>query len=67
MAKAPTKYQRGAKVKLRHRQGTHTVSYPMVIPIPSIIKEQFTLVDRVMYKFITAAETYYAWEEDIKA
>lgn len=60
------KYARGAKVKVKGRIGIHVVSYPMVIPVPSIVNGQFQLIENVMYKFITQKETYYAWEPDIK-
>jgi len=66
MSKKETKFSKGAKVKLKGRPGIHVVTWPMVVPTPCIVDWQFMVVDRVMYKFITDKETYYANEEDCK-
>jgi hypothetical protein len=65
MAKQQFRFDRGTEVKVKGRRGKHRVSYPMVIPIPSIIDGQFQLVNTVMLKFnADNKETFYAWEKD---
>jgi hypothetical protein len=65
MAKKPTQFDRGHKVKIKGRKGLHTITWPMVIPVPAIVDGQFVLIDTAMYKFITEKETYYAYEKDV--
>jgi hypothetical protein len=64
-SKQVTKFTRGDKVKVRGRKTLCTVTWPMVVPVPTIVNNQFTLVETVMYKFITDKETFYAYEKDI--
>jgi hypothetical protein len=59
------KFTRGDKVKVRGRKTLCTITWPMVVPVPTIVNNQFTLVETVMYKFITDKETFYAYEKDI--
>lgn len=63
--KAQPKYVAGTRVKVRGRGGDHVINWPMVVPVPQIIKGEFTLVETIMYKFITKEETFYAYENDV--
>lgn len=66
MAKKPTAFSAGDKVKVRGRKGEHRISYAMLIPVPAIENGEFVLVEVEFYKFINGKETFYAYAKDIK-
>ncbi len=67
MAKAETKFATNQLVKIKGRPEAAKVTWPMVVPIPTIVNGEFILSNRVMYKFINERTTFYAWEDDVTA
>jgi hypothetical protein len=67
MAKSEARFKSNQLVKIKGRAAPSKVSYSMAIPIPTITDGQFVLIERTMYKFIKNNETFYAWEEDVRA
>ena len=52
-------------VKVKGKPSIYTVHWEIACPIPTIIKGEFTLVNRNHYKFKNGKEWFYAWEEDL--
>lgn len=55
----------GDRVKVKGLDGVHVVTRPFSVSVPSVVENQFALVEVVMVKFITKERgTYYAYGKD---
>jgi hypothetical protein len=62
--KTISKFKTGDKVCIKGMKGTHVVTWPMMVAVPTIVDNGFELVETPMYKFITKERTFYAYETD---
>jgi hypothetical protein len=59
------KFSKGNVVKVKGKSGTHVISWPMLVPVPTIIDGQFMMETQAMYKFNAGKnDTFYAYEKD---
>jgi len=62
-----TKFVQNQLVMVRGQKEPCRISWPMKMAFPVIQDGEFILGHRIMYKFVTAKKSFYAWEEDITA
>jgi len=60
-------FKKGDRVKVTGMKAPLIIHWPMIVPVPQIIRGQFELVETIMYKFDMGKNNYfYAYEKDVK-
>jgi hypothetical protein len=58
-------FGQGDVVLVRGMAGEHRVAHMVLIPVPTITRFKFEMVEREMAKFVYGKDFFYAWVEDL--
>jgi hypothetical protein len=58
-------FEQGDMVRVKAMAGEHKVAHMVKVPVPTINRFKFEMVEREMAKFVYGKDFFYAWAEDL--